>query len=211
MLVARTGALSLAAFVLACNAPDAPRFAAWGSLDRASTAYDTVIVRPTALGGLNVSRDDAPASSTSVPCATCHDEAGRPALARREGHPKALHADIVFQHGSLKCQSCHDAAHPGSLRLASGETFPLAGYMELCAQCHGPQYRDYTHGSHGGMKGHWDLHRGPRERNGCIACHGAHNPAYPRVLPAPPPRDRFLEAHAPPGSAIENRWSGGEH
>jgi hypothetical protein len=29
-------------------------------------------------------------------------------------------------------------------------------------------------------------------RNSCVACHAAHEPAYPTVMPAPPPNDRFL-------------------
>jgi formate-dependent nitrite reductase cytochrome c552 subunit len=64
--------------------------------------------------------------------------------------------------------------------------------MRLCAQCHGPQYRDYKRGSHGGMTGHWDLSRGERTRNNCVDCHDPHAPAYPGTTPVLPPRDRYL-------------------
>jgi hypothetical protein len=209
MLAARSCVLSLVLGVVACNAPDSARFSAWGPPARPSAAFGTVIVRQPGLGGLNVSVGDKSAPPVALACATCHGDADQAALARREGHPSAFHADIAFKHGQLKCKSCHDAAQPSTLRLSSGDPLPLTSYIDLCAQCHGPQYRDYQHGSHGGMKGYWDLQRGPRERNGCIACHGAHDPVYPQVLPAAPPNDRFLEPHALPGSAIENRWSGG--
>jgi hypothetical protein len=64
--------------------------------------------------------------------------------------------------------------------------------MTLCAQCHGPQFRDYQNGSHGGMNGHWDLSRGPRLRNHCVDCHDPHVPQVLPVHPAPGPKDRFF-------------------
>lgn len=208
MIATRVGALLLALLVLACNAPDAPRFAAFGVLATGQSTHETVVIRASELGGLDVSDTGTAARGVSIPCATCHAEGSGAALASRDGHPVALHADIAFEHGQLKCTSCHDQARPSALRLSSGDTLSLSSYIQLCAQCHGPQYRDYEHGSHGGMRGYWDLRRGPRERNGCLGCHGAHSPAYPSVLPAPPPNDRFLEPRHQPGSAIENRWSG---
>jgi hypothetical protein len=64
--------------------------------------------------------------------------------------------------------------------------------MRLCAQCHGPQYRDYQNGAHGGMTGNWDLSKGGRVRNNCIDCHDPHAPRYPTVTPSRGPNDRFL-------------------
>ena len=92
--------------------------------------------------------------------------------------------------------SCHNAAEGyGSLRLADGKSLPYSEVMTLCAQCHGPQYRDYLHGAHGGMTGHWDLTKGGRYRNNCIDCHDSHAPKYPTVMPAAGPNDRFLKGH----------------
>ena len=73
--------------------------------------------------------------------------------------------------------------------------------MQLCAQCHGPQTRDYRRGSHGGMQGYWDLSRGDRVRNHCVDCHDPHAPAFPRFTPLPPPRDRFPPAPPSEGHA----------
>jgi hypothetical protein len=65
--------------------------------------------------------------------------------------------------------------------------------MALCAQCHGTQKRDYDHGAHGGMRGYWDLKRGPRERNHCVSCHDPHAPKFGTFMPVHPPKDRFLQ------------------
>lgn len=97
----------------------------------------------------------------------------------------------MLSHGELTCAACHDATDRAALHLADGRTIALLDAMTLCAQCHGPQKRDYDHGAHGGMRGHWDLARGPRERNHCVACHEPHAPAFGRFSPAPGPRDRF--------------------
>ena len=65
----------------------------------------------------------------------------------------------------------------------------LADAQQLCAQCHGPQTRDYVHGSHGGMSGYWDKTKGERVRRACVDCHDPHAPAYPAWTPVFPPRD----------------------
>jgi hypothetical protein len=110
------------------------------------------------------------------------------------GEPLAgIHGGLNGVHGKLACVSCHNPAKGyDSLRLADGKSLPFTEVMALCAQCHGPQFRDYEHGAHGGMTGHWDLSRGGRERNNCIHCHDPHAPKYPTVAPARGPNDRFL-------------------
>lgn len=129
----------------------------------------------------------------TIACATCH--ATKPANADRQlGTPLVLfHQGLVGKHGNLSCVSCHNPADGyASLRLADGKTVPYTDVMTLCAQCHGPQYRDYQHGAHGGMTGHWDLTKGGRTRNNCVDCHNPHTPKYPTVSPAAGPHDRFL-------------------
>lgn len=76
----------------------------------------------------------------------------------------------------------------------------MARAIELCRQCHGPQARDYDHGTHGGMTGYWDTTRGPRLRNHCTDCHDAHSPAIVPVMPAAPPRDRYFGAKSHVGA-----------
>jgi predicted CXXCH cytochrome family protein len=95
--------------------------------------------------------------------------------------------------------ACHNPAdNYATLRLADGTALAFSESMQLCAQCHGPQYRDYQRGSHGGMTGYWDLRRGPRVRNHCQHCHDPHAPQFPKVLPVAEPRDRFPPAQGNP-------------
>lgn len=64
--------------------------------------------------------------------------------------------------------------------------------ITLCSQCHGPQRTSFDRGVHGGMTGHWDLSRGPRERNNCVDCHDPHAPKFVGGAPVHLPRDRFF-------------------
>jgi hypothetical protein len=171
-----------------------------------------VIVRhPATLGLLDSELNDVRGTPIGVACATCHEAGGRPALDQRDGAPEDFHAGVELAHGALSCSSCHDPADRTRLRLADGTPLPMAEVMQLCGQCHGPQFRDYERGSHGGMAGYWDRERGPQLRNSCVACHAAHQPAYPEVIPAAPPRDRFLPQHpaARPASHLPGREAHG--
>ena len=107
-------------------------------------------------------------------------------------------------HGDLSCLSCHNPDDYGTLRLADQRAVLYRDVMTLCAQCHGPQYRDYLHGAHGGMNGYWDLTKGPRTRNSCIHCHDPHAPAFPSMRPTFKPRDRFLESHESLGESTHD-------
>jgi hypothetical protein len=136
---------------------------------------------------------DEKGRAVTIACANCH--ATKPPNAEAKlGMPlQQFHQGLVGKHGQLACLSCHN---PGdgyaSLRLADGKSLPYAEVITLCAQCHGPQFRDYQHGAHGGMSGYWDLTKGSRMRNSCVDCHNSHAPKYPTVYPAPGPNDRFL-------------------
>ena len=125
-----------------------------------------------------------------VRCGSCHrllEDAPR-----LFGEVLTFHTGTEVVHGELSCESCHGEGDREHLRLADGQLLVGEQSIDLCSQCHGPQRRDYNHGAHGGMAGHWDLALGPRQRNRCTGCHAPHRPAYPRLLPAPGPNDRFL-------------------
>lgn len=123
-----------------------------------------------------------------VACATCHTTR-TPAATSRADELDEFHQGLVVAHGNLTCLSCHNSENYETLKLADGRAVEFEQTMQLCAQCHGPQSRDYARGSHGGMVGYWDLSRGPRQRNACTVCHDAHAPAYPELLPVFPPKD----------------------
>ena len=124
-----------------------------------------------------------------VACATCHTTRSPNVGNRTAGDLDSFHQGLVVQHGDLSCLSCHNDANYDTLKLADGTAVGFENTMQLCAQCHGPQSRDYKNGSHGGMNGYWDLSRGPRNRNACTVCHDAHAPAYPQLMPVFAPTD----------------------
>jgi hypothetical protein len=155
--------------------------------------HEVHIRRPTDPPAVKTGLTDPHGRSVTVACAVCH--AGRPANPdlRTAADLDEFHQGLKFSHGNLACAACHHPEHGyGKLRLADGRALEYADVMQLCAQCHGPQYRDYQHGAHGGMTGHWDLTRGGRQRLNCIDCHDPHAPRYPKLTPAPGPNDRFL-------------------
>lgn len=133
-----------------------------------------------------------PELERAVLCGTCHSTppAWPPKLDPAE--LKEFHTQMRFEHGNNSCASCHDMAQRDLLKLADGTKLPFEKTLALCSQCHGSQAKDYAHGAHGGLNGTWDPKYGPRTRNHCTNCHDPHAPAYPKVMPAPPPKDRFL-------------------
>lgn len=132
-----------------------------------------------------------------VSCMTCHSTR-EPDRANGVGRalPKTFHQGLAFAHAGMSCLSCHHADDYDSLRLADGRKLAFRDSQQLCAQCHGPQTRDYLNGSHGGMTGYWDKSRGGRVRNACIDCHDPHAPAYPALIPVFAPRDAAARQQA---------------
>ena len=132
-----------------------------------------------------------------VACAACHTTRSPVVTTRQSEDLDEFHQSLIMEHGNLSCLSCHNSENYDTLKLADGTSVGFENTMQLCAQCHGPQTRDYRNGSHGGMAGYWDLSRGPRQRNACTVCHDAHAPAYPQLMPVFPPTDIIPPKHAP--------------
>jgi hypothetical protein len=128
--------------------------------------------------------------AVTVSCSTCHATTTPNPAVRQSEELKQFHQGLQYQHGNLSCLSCHNANDYDTLRLADGSAVQFTQVMNLCSQCHGTQARDYQHGAHGGMTGHWDLTKGARHRNNCIDCHNPHAPKYQPMLPVFPPKDR---------------------
>jgi hypothetical protein len=136
----------------------------------------------------------------TVSCTSCHSSLASNASRRSADEPPMqFHQGLKFSHGTLACVSCHNKDDYNALRLADSMSISYPNVMNLCAQCHAPQARDWEHGAHGGMTGHWDLTRGSRIRKNCIDCHDPHSPAFPAMVPTFKPRDRGLNPpHHPP-------------
>jgi hypothetical protein len=174
---------------LACNRPEQPfprRQAPGGP------RFGTAINKPRKLDSIESGRAAPGGIAGRVPCETCHSLREEKALPSSASELEQFHRGLRVEHGSIGCSSCHAVGNPPSLHLANGERLAMTDALRLCAQCHGPQYRDYKHGAHGGMNGYWDLSSGGRVRNNCVDCHDPHLPKIPQVTPVRPPRDRFL-------------------
>ena len=129
----------------------------------------------------------------TVSCGTCHASRQPNFDNKTVADLNEFHSDLPFSHGTVSCLSCHNSEDYSALKLADNSRLEFTEVMTLCGQCHGPQTKDYHHGAHGGMNGHWDLTRGPREKNNCIDCHNPHSPQFPKMQPTFKPKDRFLE------------------
>ncbi len=155
--------------------------------------YEDVIITPPGLGKLTTSIVDMHGQFVGIRCSTCHGagDIGDPP-AQYADELTEFHREMEFSHGDLACASCHATDDRDKLTLASGALLDYDDTMDLCAQCHSSEYKSYQHGAHGGMSGHWDRTQGERVRNHCVVCHDPHEPAFPQVTPADPPRDRFF-------------------
>lgn len=154
--------------------------------------HPVTINSPNQLPEIPTDLKDANGNPVLVSCKSCHGVRSPNPKNGSTGPLVSFHKDLEFVHGKLVCISCHNPEESYSdFRLASGESVKPKDIMQLCAQCHGPQFRDYQNGSHGGMTGHWDLRKGPRQRNHCVNCHDPHKPAFPLLRPVAGPNDRF--------------------
>jgi hypothetical protein len=153
--------------------------------------YGTEIVAARELGTLKSRVGDE--AYAGVECGVCHSLPDEGPPASRPSDLEDFHTGMQFDHGELTCNSCHHPDDRDLLRRADGRPIEFEQTMDLCGQCHGTQMRDYRRGAHGGMKGHWNLDDGPRVRNNCVNCHDPHKPAFPSMMPAPPPQDPLLE------------------
>jgi formate-dependent nitrite reductase cytochrome c552 subunit len=129
-------------------------------------------------------------AEVAVACMTCHTSKTPNTQTGLGGTvPQGFHHGLTYTHGGQTCLSCHNPGDYDALRLADGRKLAFADAQLLCAQCHGPQTRNYLHGSHGGMSGYWDKTKGERARNTCTDCHDPHAPAYPAWTPVFAPKD----------------------
>lgn len=138
---------------------------------------------------------DANGKAVTAACSTCHATRPPNRSTKTAADLNEFHKGIRVSHGSVSCLSCHNANDYDALKLADGTRVEFANVMSLCAQCHGPQMKDYRHGAHGGFNGFWDRSRGPQTKLNCVDCHNPHAPQFPKMRPTFKPKDRFLGAH----------------
>jgi nitrate reductase cytochrome c-type subunit len=194
LLIAAFGAWGLSAAMQDRAAP-AENLKAWQSASGDTAKKEALDLHPVIIHTregpplVESGQHDLHGNAVMITCSTCH--------ATREPNPQnratadidEFHKGLHTAHGGLSCLACHNRDDYDSLRAADGTRIEFADVMNLCAQCHGQQARDYRNGAHGGMTGYWDRSRGPRQRNNCIDCHDPHAPAYPEVMPVFRPKD----------------------
>jgi Zn finger protein HypA/HybF involved in hydrogenase expression len=190
VILTRRGALLVALSLAGCHRETGGKQREGAALGAGT--HTTAIHAAERLVSVDMGTDDTRGNPVRVRCETCHALRPEMPVPAEMSELKEFHLGLRFQHGSIECQSCHSPGQPPRLHLATGERVNTSEALRLCAQCHGPQYRDYQHGAHGGMNGSWNLAVGGRVKNHCVDCHDPHSPKPEPVLPAPRPRDRFL-------------------
>jgi formate-dependent nitrite reductase cytochrome c552 subunit len=160
------------------------------------TRFPVTINQPAGPPTIDTGKLDVMGRPILANCTTCHTTKVPNPRLNNGADLKDFHLGLTTNHGDRSCLSCHNPDDYNQLRLADGQPVMFKEVMTLCAQCHGPQYKDYQNGAHGGMTGYWDLTRGPRARNNCIDCHDPHAPQYPKFMPVLRPNDRFLRSES---------------
>ena len=131
---------------------------------------------------------------------------------RDPDRPLYQHTDIVLHHGTNDaCLNCHDKDDREKLAIRGQNPVGFNQAQLLCAQCHGPIYRDWQRGTHGKTIGYWDASRGPSTKLICTQCHDPHSPVYSPIAPLPGPNTLRMGEQGHTGSEInENnplqRW-----
>lgn len=98
-----------------------------------------------------------------------------------------VHDHVKLNHGiNDQCRNCHDLENRDRLVLRGNKTIPFTDSVLLCANCHGPTYRDWERGMHGRSQGFWDKRKGDLKRLDCVDCHDPHSPREPAMLPVAP-------------------------
>lgn len=127
---------------------------------------------------------------------------------RDTDRPLTQHTGVVLEHGTNDaCLNCHDKGNRETLTLRGGETVGYDHVERMCAQCHGPIYRDWQSGAHGKTVGYWDADRGDPVKLVCTQCHDPHSPAYAPMVPLPGPRTLRMgdQASSHGGGSIDSR------
>jgi len=107
---------------------------------------------------------------------------------RDQNRPLTQHTHVHLNHGNNDaCLNCHDNDNREKLTLRGGGTVGFDQAEQLCAQCHGPIYRDWQKGAHGKTIGYWNTDLGEQIKLKCSECHDPHSPAYEPMPPLPGP------------------------
>lgn len=146
--------------------------------------------------------------TSGVECYTCHERSKVMQLHFNTNGLLVLpkeHQDLTMRHGrnnrNNTCFNCHNQTNMEALLTRDGRVLKIEQSTLLCANCHGPTYRDWEVGVHGRVSGYWDRTLGAVTKQDCVSCHDPHNPEFPSRKPAPGPHPLHpstLASHAEP-------------
>lgn len=170
-------------------------------------------------GAHRVALGDPPVMTNGAVTQRCNDCHTLFEAEREPGRELVQHTDIQLRHGSNdSCLNCHDQGDREKLSIRNGDPVGFADVAQLCAECHGPVYRDWLKGAHGKTLGAWDPTNAASVRLTCSQCHDPHNPAYAPMAPLPGPNTlRMGDPNANPHAGLIHsksplqRWRSNEH
>lgn len=123
-------------------------------------------------------------------CGDCHQHFSVPESPSggQQRRLVAEHTQIDLDHGSNdRCLNCHRRENVGGFADHDGSEIPYSKSEDLCRKCHGPKFRDFRAGIHGGTSGYWNGSADASPRATCIGCHDPHSPRFKPIKPAPGP------------------------
>lgn len=145
-------------------------------------------------------------------CSECHNDFTSP---RRQNELQGEHADLAarFDHGmNTYCVNCHHQTDRNSYTAIDGSPISSTQPARLCAQCHGPTFRDWEQGIHGRQNGGWNRDNPARSKLLCIQCHDPHEPKFAPMKPDPPTsRTRFDTSDTHHQSEVPLESTGSAH
>lgn len=135
-------------------------------------------------GVFRVALNDPPMINIGTLNQRCNDCHSLFTNTRESDRALTQHTHVQLGHGlNDSCLNCHDKDNREQLTLHGGEVVGFDHVEQLCAQCHGPVFRDWEKGTHGKIIGYWDTDLGEAIKLTCSQCHDPHSPAYDPMEP----------------------------
>ena len=117
---------------------------------------------------------------SQFPCTRCHNDSMK--NKNKKAHILS-HWQIKISHANetvMDCKTCHASPETDLLSTPKGNPVDFNHAYQLCAKCHGKEYRDWIGGAHGKRAGGWVS---PRIVLSCTQCHDSHKPKIPKRRP----------------------------
>lgn len=104
---------------------------------------------------------------------------------------KKAHWNISLEHAKspiMDCSTCHNTEKVWNFNVGK-TSVDIDGAVQVCAQCHSQQQKDWEIGAHGKRVTGWQTERAVLS---CVACHDPHHPTIEKRWPSIAPK-RLVE------------------